>query len=121
MSPARLVVCGLEFLVVVDSVVIPESDSAVVEIDGASSSTVIDTEMDAGDVEVSLCSSDIDIDEDEEEDKESRAEGLEVEIVEIIVVEERTVVSSAPTAVATSPFRAGKIDKSLSAHATNTS
>jgi hypothetical protein len=116
MSPARLVICGLEFLVVVDSVVIPESDSAVVEIDGASSSTVIDTEMDAGDVEVSLCSSDIDIDEDEEEDEESPAEGLEVEIVE-----ERTVVSSAPTAVATSPFRAGKIDKSLSAHATNTS
>jgi hypothetical protein len=101
--------------VVVDSVFIPESVSAVVEIDVVSSA-VIDAEIDASSIGVSLCSDvdvDVDVDEVETEDEESESSAGEVEVV----VEESLVLSSA---VATSPARAGKIDKSLSAHATYT-
>jgi hypothetical protein len=95
--------------VVVDSVVIPES---VVVIDVASSPAVIDAEMNAGGDGLLLCS-EVGVDEDEES-------ASSAEEVAVAIVAESIVVSSAPTAVATSPARAGKIDKSLSAHATYT-
>jgi hypothetical protein len=111
--PARLVICGLGNSVVAYSVVFPESGPAVAKLDEAAAVAVAETY--AGDVGV-----DTDGDEDEDKESESATEELEVasELAVVVAVVVEPTVLCVPTAVAASPARAGKIDKSLSAHAT---
>jgi hypothetical protein len=112
--PARLVICGLVELVVVDPMVIPDVVAAGAVIDVVSA--VIDAEPYASGVRVSLCS----VNDEGEDDAVVVVEEVEVrsKLVAAVVVE--PIVLPPPTAVAAPPALAGKTDKSLSAHATDT-